>query len=697
MSSIDDPSIKWGRRLLSMVTENQDGGDVLSVGVVVGIAATISLVVIIVLCVCGDSNGEAELKKVKTKSSSNNIRQSDNRYDEVQIEEVEIRPKNGIIESNGVTTDPNHLQQARQSQASSCSSQMRPTSLRELPELPPSYSGDDDTCIQPNSRASEIINDDYDHLGREKNVGVRPENYDHITLESPTQISEASPSDPLVESHYAQVNDRTYDTCNDRGAEKYPKLTNQAEPPYNKIKDDKDDVSFSEEQNEPPYNMVKDDPPYNKIQDDDPYNQILDDTYSVPRDEVMEQGQDHYELEPLDPEDPYTMVDNEEPKVNGESMDQASGFSTSSDTFKTPGSMSISKEMMNMINEGFTVTESSTSNDYAVVNKERNPGNNRQQSSQGATAFPCPPEPPRGYRAEEIHNPQSPPPSMSTSGSRRFDGVSAPSLPLPTIPQSAQSRSERQYSKVSARESLASMSARNALNPYEDVVEIENTYATVDGGSGDGVVTHQAVAPPTSFLPPINNRHFVNQPASSQSSNFSETYAEIGASGGTFNSIPSVPIPPSLDSLHSMKKHERRHLATPEDTTLDENTPKSVSPKRSSFSPTTALPVLPGMSTSLHENDVTLEPNYQSVKDSIDDNESENDPNYESVDEARSKLPEPKRQRRHVYEEVSPTNSEPTSPNNVRDRVLNRHTYEDISDVKEKKKNIKGKPKNGKK
>ena len=39
---------------------------------------------------------------------------------------------------------------------------------------------------------------------------------------------------------------------------------------------------------------------------------------------------------------------------------------------------------------------------------------------------------------------------------------------------------EHRYTKVTARESLASMTARNALNTYETVPDLpENTYATV--------------------------------------------------------------------------------------------------------------------------------------------------------------------------------------------------------------------------
>ena len=56
---------------------------------------------------------------------------------------------------------------------------------------------------------------------------------------------------------------------------------------------------------------------------------------------------------------------------------------------------------------------------------------------------------------------------------------------------------ERCYTKVTARESLASMTARNALNTYETVVDLpENTYATVSIPRTDKGLTYAPVSLP---------------------------------------------------------------------------------------------------------------------------------------------------------------------------------------------------------
>ncbi|ESP03412.1 hypothetical protein LOTGIDRAFT_171503 [Lottia gigantea] len=722
----------WGRRLLSTVTENiQNGGDNVPVAVLLGIVLTLTLVVLVALCACGEKDDDAKLQRMKKKSSSGNIKGSVSQDDQL---DVQIRSKsNGNVESNGVTVvdlngAQNNTQHSRQSQASTTSSQMRPTSLRELPELPPNSTGvlPDN---HPPSRSSQISNDDYDHLGRVKNPPSQSENYDHIDLESPAQISEASASDQISESHYAQVNDRNYEVCNSTSS--VPFKRSGEEPPYNKIHDNspsngeespynqvKDKQQYNlvsartnlfahgtnrfTDSSDPPYNTVHDDP-YNQVKDDDtsdPYNQITD-PYSMPSEMGAVGGvsESHYELEP---EDPYTIVDNEEEhdlRVTVLNMDRSSACSNSSRPFRLSGSVSISGELLPLINAGFGATkeaEESTENDYAVVNKERNPSTtSASEKEEVVSSTVVPPEPPRAYGAEEVHGlgPQN---SASTP---RLPETSPADLSLTGIASTSQNRPIREYSKVSARESLASMSARHALNPYEVVVDNENTYATVDGGSGYGVVV-SAPAPSTSPVASASSSRHGNQPSRVDVQPM-DTYTEIGASGGAVNNVPSAPVPPSLDSLHLMKKHERtRHLATPEDTSLEEsNTNSHTSPnKRSSFSPTTALPGIPkAMSSSVHENDIILEPKYQSVKDSIEDLESENDPNYESVDEAKARFPSTITKRQHHYEEVSPTTSQPTSPNNIRTRVLNRHTYEDIEDVKEEQKHLQKSQNNNKK
>ena len=87
------------------------------------------------------------------------------------------------------------------------------------------------------------------------------------------------------------------------------------------------------------------------------------------------------------------------------------------------------------------------------------------------------------------------------------------------------------------------------------------------------------------------------------------------------------------------------------------------------------------------EEIVDLGPHSYS-KEAVTPDELEYDPNYETVEEARSRAKYEeingatkleKKIRAHVYEEVTVTNE----ARRTRQRVLNLHTYEDITDVKD--------------
>lgn len=131
------------------------------------------------------------------------------------------------------------------------------------------------------------------------------------------------------------------------------------------------------------------------------------------------------------------------------------------------------------------------------------------------------------------------------------------------------------------------------------------------------------------------------------------------------NSGSVAPVPPSLDSLHLMTKSQTssegdrlsdRHLASPEDSGMslniwgdiadgeDSEDGYSTLKKPEGCPQNSSLPAIPGSSfvTDEDSGEVTLVPNYQTVKDCISDNETveevESDPNYESVDEARAKV-----------------------------------------------------------
>ena len=89
------------------------------------------------------------------------------------------------------------------------------------------------------------------------------------------------------------------------------------------------------------------------------------------------------------------------------------------------------------------------------------------------------------------------------------------------------------------------------------------------------------------------------------------------------------------------------------------------------------------------EEIVDLDPsNYRPRAATPDDLDLDYDPNYETVEEAKSRAKyeeingnskNEKKIRAHVYEEVTVTNE----ARRTRQRVLNLHTYEDITDVRE--------------
>ncbi|RUS69419.1 hypothetical protein EGW08_022817, partial [Elysia chlorotica] len=233
--------------------------------------------------------------------------------------------------------------------------------------------------------------------------------------------------------------------------------------------------------------------------------------------------------------------------------------------------------------------------EYAVVHKRRGDSTYRPQtnaentlgarashvgSDDYSTSGAMPPEPPRLFNAYEDEEEEE-----------------TYSVTSPT-----DEKKEHRYSRVTARESLASMSARNALNPYELVNDMpENMYATVEGGSGDGIVlrhmdsddnnsnrnsqnsdTYAEIAVSgsggfrSSTISNNNNSSNINMGSTNNSSNNSN--ANNASMNNASGASSGAPDPPSLDSLHLMTKSQTsseddrlsdRHLASPEDSGFD--------------------------------------------------------------------------------------------------------------------------------
>lgn len=337
-----------------------------------------------------------------------------------------------------------------------------------------------------------------------------------------------------------------------------------------------------------------------------------------------------------------------------------------------------------------------------------------------------PPEPPRGYMDQE------------GGETDHYNTVVQPTSPVHIIPSNqgatGAQKKEPPYNKLSVRESLASMNARIASNTYEYVSEVDNLYATVEGSSGDGVVTCGATS---------------TVPDTTRLSNPGELYSEIDA-----------PAPPSLDSLHeTAKTHQEeirrkvdpRDIHDPRPGQLDyynikddipaqrrnttgrdsASTSQHVSPSGAHFqhsprgqghirTPSNGIMTssLEGRASLAMEENTDLDndpPFAAAIRRSLVDspngaNDADVDPDYETVEEAKAKLKyeeikdvsgnaarshiyeeaDDKRKyevingasgsdgkiRAHVYEEVTVTNE----ARRTRQRVLNAHTYEEVTD-----------------
>ncbi|KAJ8321906.1 hypothetical protein KUTeg_000377 [Tegillarca granosa] len=540
---------------------------------------------------------------------------------------------------------------------------------------------------------NDLENDDY---ARVKGVSETPK---EVTKTVQNGVISAG----IVDDTYSSVKDESKD-ASQGSAKDFDPYSKVKDDPYAKVKDD-------------PYNKVKDgdssqdsakdldiDDPYNKVKDDcdseksfDPYNKVKDDPYSRVK------GDDPYNKMKGD-DDPYNKVKGDDDpynKVSGDDLDQDEGASGSIEDHysKVDPNRKLQSNVtsINITSSaealGGTLASSipNANDEYAVVVKnpdEKGPGfsvitsNARGNVNEEIDPYTLPPEPPRRYGSEEIRdfNIESfnTPPQPSPRNSREIPATAAIGTTNQTSTTVVASRAQGEtaestkkkeppYSKLTARESMASINARRALNTYETVAEAENFYATVRG---------------------------------------------------------NVPAPPSLDSLHSMTKQNPGGYRLSQNESESNNeryasvdhpkSPGTLSNPRLSANVTGArLSVnsdssnpkspfgVPGGLSSLGATggaEVVLSPNYQTVKDYIPE-DPDTDPNYESVEEAKSKIDYNSQEmkkammnrkiRTHVYEEVKPS---PESTQ-VKNRVLRSHMYEDIDEVKEQKKGINRKSK----
>ncbi|XP_059146418.1 uncharacterized protein LOC131933998 [Physella acuta] len=637
-------SVKHGQRLLMALdpsSSNINDAPVLQniSGVLVAAGGVVSLLFIVLMCACKDSkqtNEEDTALQDREQNGSAKVESGEAKMKEVG--ETVVNMTNG-----GPPSSTGHSRQA-----SAGSAHMRPTSLRELPEPPvfnhvrnSSMSGPElPNSSMKTSGASSAAGADYSHVqhpprnnagnknsmvgnssGVENKVTSHSYGYDHLHAKSAAKPTDydilAGPSNedeetPISESgsagdgHYSHLKESSYAVVKDvkqQGAALYSSPT---EKTVNSAADDY----------------------YTQVKDEDPYNHIGDSDGSVPTSFIQRLKQ------AKDLDDPYATVQ-EESEGNLQTILEEGATSRNS-LHHLGGAVGMSA------NTGIT------EDDYAVVlkdNKSSSANSRNRQSYPGAGPEDSynmrPPEPPRLYNDYEEDD------------TRMFVVTTPPG-----------NKKDHKYSKVTARESLASMTARNALNTYEIVPDLpENTYATVEGGSGDGIVLRAGMS--------MNQENRLSQS--------SDTYAEIGISGGGLStsvisnsssiggannsSSSGAPVPPSLDSLHLMTKSQTssegdrlsdRHLASPEDTglhLLDDGDSAdsgedgySTLKRPDGFSPPVAsLNNSRGSSHILDEDsgETTAILNFHSLNGNHSNSlheDLENDPNYESVDETRAKV-----------------------------------------------------------
>ncbi|KAL4217938.1 hypothetical protein ACF0H5_022677 [Mactra antiquata] len=471
--------------------------------------------------------------------------------------------------------------------------------------------------------------------------------------------------------------------------------------PYSTMLDEERNVSNQTD----PYARVGD----TESEIEDPYNKVVDDVDTIPiiAGASTNYGDDDYATVNKAAEAEYAKVnkstlrksyisDNDDMSASNRSLDASPREEIIHDEYATVVkvrklSPSVGVVSSPKLPDRGSLVPSGSSDNVSTSRNNLNTSNgssiNQINPTNVSADNQIPPEPPRDYDDDDDNNIEE--------DIDHYNTVSMVTRENSTTGQDGRKK-EPPYNKLSVRESLASMNARAASNTYEYVSDMDNLYATVDGNSGDGSIQHKTLPPTTENI----------------------------------SCITDAPAPPSLDSLHeTAKQHQdeirRKHDVKPDYYNLDgttqcqatsngQGTPSSQGHLRTPSGDMMTSSFEGRVPIATEENvELDFDPNYQSVNvDKISDNVSEFDPNYETVEEAKAKSryeeingarPKIIRQhiyedpdgelrpgetrlengkiRAHVYEEVKLTNE----AGRVRQRVMNHHTYEEVTDVKGKK------------
>ncbi|GFS07208.1 hypothetical protein ElyMa_004724700 [Elysia marginata] len=480
---------RQGQRLLMALTSENNqahGSDSASAadGILVTICGIVSLIFVAALCVCGER--KPKLKENQEGLELNNVEgQMDEEALELRIKSSgDGTPTAGEKGSRGSAPAPGHSNHSRQASSSSGPpTGIRPTSLRELPQPPVSARH---SCNVAMSAMEAPSMPESVHTAGEREVGDTDVMNDDYAYPKHVSPAGAKGSVKIGGGDAGKIKSHSdgYDHLGQRPQEKpinYDRLI-----PGKQEDSKKSPSSETDQETEGIYSLSK---------EEDPYNRIGDSDGGVPMSLIVHLRQSS------DLTDPYTTVEEGSAgDLKFKSTNSGVGSSPSGKS-QTTASHETRKEQ-----NDYEDTDGEEEPEYAVVHKTRGNSQRRPQDPSGpsdrgsrashgssednAVAGAMPPEPPRLYNPYE-------------DGDEEDETYSATDKP------------EHKYSMVTARESLASMSARRALNPYELVQDVpENMYATVEGGSGDGVVIRHMDSDDNN-----SNRNSQN----------SDTYAEIGS------------------------------------------------------------------------------------------------------------------------------------------------------------------------
>jgi hypothetical protein len=474
-------------------------------GLVVAGVGVLCLVFVVLMCACNES---VNLERAPDRQLQQKSEETEKRS-EVRISEGDIRPKAVVLEAvNGdktpvaaITPDHNSYQ------APLTPPQVRSANTRVLPAPPitehhaqhkhlagaerAGATTIDETQQRRTIRKAELKSDN----GLYDNIGPKPDNdlYDHLGLKPSTKPSDYDIVPEFKDPDKSNLNAKPSKVSDDDEDDDYSELEEKKIPVVII------DVSAKKTKLLNPSSKVKkaDDfksDYYSQVKEEDVYNNIGESDETVPAALVHDLKQS------LELDDPYALVQDE--SVGEFKAVVNTGGAAREVDFRRINAVASN----NLLNPSSILHKSGQNGeDYALVQKTKDRDTNTNQIGDStskersdSTGSLGPPEPPRLYKISE------------SAGA------------VSVVKAAPKPNKVHNYSKITARESMASISERKHRNLYSVAAdEADNTYNTVEGWPDDGIEIDGATS-------------VVDE---SRLSLISDTYAEIGISGESMGSI----------------------------------------------------------------------------------------------------------------------------------------------------------------